>query len=251
MNWLDLGILLFVIIFVIIGIKKGLMTSVLSHFSFGLNCLISFFLSSPIKFIYKLFHLDTAIYNHYYNNLIAVSSDFSTNLIEISQENLKSTVNIALNNGDFNFISKIMFKLFLNNNSLYDTLQSSGLQSRTLAEIISQTYSSFYLSIISFVTSLILVFLVVLLFKFLVNKLRTVGFIKIVDNIMGCFYGLFRCFIIFIIICLILKLLSPFSFMDPIINYINGSLFGKLIYSQINKLIDSVLNFSTISNLIT
>ena len=42
MNWLDLALVLFVIIFIIIGIKKGFMTSVLSNFSFGAIAIAAF-----------------------------------------------------------------------------------------------------------------------------------------------------------------------------------------------------------------
>ena len=47
MNWLDLGIILFIIIFLVIGLKKGFMTSLISNFSFKINALLSFFLCKP------------------------------------------------------------------------------------------------------------------------------------------------------------------------------------------------------------
>ncbi len=246
MNWLDLGIIIFIIILIVIGIRQGLMNSVLSNFSFSVNCLISFFLSRPIKFIFnRVFGVGSAISSHYYDLLIQ-KEGFATNLLEISEENLHSTVNIAINNGDFNFVSKTMFKIFLNKNNLYETLHNSDHVSRTMADIISETYSSFFMTIIAFVTSLVLVFIVVSLFQLLSNKLRTVGSVKVVDSVLGAFYGIFRCFVILVIVCIAIKLLSAFSFMDSVVNYINDSFFGRLIYVQINDFINNYLSFSDI-----
>lgn len=248
MNWLDLGIFLFIVILLIISIKRGFMTSVLSHFSFSINAILSFFLCKPIQLAYNnWFHLGTAISNHYSASLIEKSGNFATNLLSFdNQEALHSFVSATINEGEFNGISKTMFKWFINKRSLYDTLHKSGATSRSLADIISQSYASFFTIIISFITSMILIYLIVLLFRLIVKKCRQVGFVKIVDNVLGVFYGLFKILIIFIIICSIIKLMSPLNFMTPVINYINGSFFGKLIFSQISNFIDNYLSFGDI-----
>ena len=44
MNWLDLALILFISIFLIIGIKKGFMSSFLSSFSFIAVAIGAFFL---------------------------------------------------------------------------------------------------------------------------------------------------------------------------------------------------------------
>lgn len=247
MNWLDLFIVLFIIIFLIISIKHGFMKSLLSHFSFSVNALISFFLYKPIQSFLNFCGLGNAIASHYSTSLIEKSADFAENLISFSSKSeLSSFVSSTIDKGNFNFISKTMFKTCINKSSLYDTLQNSGLESRTLAQIISESYSTFFTTIIAFIISILLIYGIVMLFRLLADKLRQIGFVKVVDGILGVVYGLFRCLIIFIIICFIIKLLSPFEFMTSITNYINGSFFGKLIYSQINNFMDNYLNFSEI-----
>jgi len=151
MNWLDLGIVIFVIIFIVVGIKQGLMTSILSHFSLSLNCMISMFFYKPIAFIFnKLFKLGPAIQNHFFEKLVAKSANLSTNLVTVPKENLKSVVTMAINDGDFGFIQKTMFKTFINKKNLADILQEKGYESRCVAEIISEAYSTFLLQLFHF-----------------------------------------------------------------------------------------------------
>ena len=214
MNWLDLGVIVFIVIFIIIGVKHGLMTSVLSNFSLSVNCLISFFLYKPFAFIYnKLFHIGNIIYNNYYSSLIEKGTNLSVDLLSIPTENVKDTVSLAINESGLSIVPKTMFKIFLKNKKDLTIVLANNHTTRTTAEIISQTFSTFFVTIIAFVTSVILLYLIVWLFKLLATKLRTIGFVKIVDNIFGSFYGIFKCFITLIIICFIIELLSTFSFM--------------------------------------
>ena len=244
MNWLDLGIIVFIIIFIVVGVKHGLMTSVLSNFSLSVNCLISFFLYKPIAFIFnKLFRIGDIIYNNYYTSLIEKGTNLSVDLISIPTENIKDTVSLAINESKLGFIPKTMFKLFLKNKKDLSTILTTNHTSRTTAEIISQTYSTFFVTILAFVTCVILLYIIVWLFKLLANKLRTIGFVKVVDNVFGAFYGVFRCFISLIVICFVIELLSAFAFMNPVINYIDGSFFGRFIYTQINLFTQNFIGF--------
>lgn len=247
MNWLDLGIVLIVGILLFISIKRGLMTSVLSHFSFGTNLLLSFFLCKPIQWLLNACHLGSVISSHYYTSLVEKSGNFAINLLSFdSASTLHNFVGDTINQGGFNGITKTMFKWFLNKKSLYDTLHDSGVSSRSLGQIISESFASFFTIIIAFVISMLLIYGIVLLFRLFVKKLRQIGAIKVIDNILGVFYGLFKCLIIFIGICAVIKLLSPLKFMTGVTSYINGSFFGKLIYSQISNFIDNYLSFSDI-----
>lgn len=243
MNWLDLGILLFVAIFVIIGIKRGFMTSIISNFSFSLNLILSFFLYKPIQSLYfKWF--GGSIATSYASSLIETSSSFGVNLLTIPGGELKGFVSATLDSGSIGGIPRLFYNLFLNNRSLHTKLHESGLASRTLADILGETKATFLTTIIAFVTSFILLYLIIFLFTLLVKKLREIGFVKGVDNLLGALYGLFQAFLSLVIICLILKLMSPFAFMQSVEAYINGSLLGRFIYDPINYFIDNYLNFS-------
>lgn len=247
MNWLDLAIVMFFIAFIIIGVKMGLMNSLLSHFSLGLNVFFSFFLCRPFTYIYNnWFKIGKAIASSYNERLLASSTNFGTNLLDISESELGNFVKTTINSGDMSGIEKFMFKTFINKRTLYDELHASTHTSRTLGDIISTSYSTFFVTIIAFVTSMLILFGLILLFKFLVNKLRTIGFIETVDNTLGALYGLFRAFLIIVALSLIIKIISPFSFMNPVISYINGSFLGRFIYGQINSFFDNFLSFKDI-----
>lgn len=251
MNWLDLAIVLFIIIFLIIGIKKGFMSSILSSFSFIAVAIGAFFLYKPLSsLLNNWFGLENSIFNSYHTKLIEFSPNFDKNLLSVSQEDLHSFVKTTLNCGAIPFIPKIMFYLFLNTKSLYTKLNSSGLENRTLADIISSSYATFFTTLISYTITFILLLLVVLLFKVLIKKLREIGLIRIVDNTLGAFYGIVRALLILVSICFVIKILSPISFMEPITNYISNSFFGKLIYNQITNLLDNFFSYNDLISLI-
>lgn len=250
MNWLDLGLIICALVFIIIGIKRGFMTSLLSSFSLKINAILSFFLYKPISFVFnKLFNLESAIATHYASQLTNASSDFTTNLLEISETELTSFVGNTINKSGLSDFTNKLTNLFLNKPSLYSTLHSSSHTSRTLSDIISTSYASFFLTIISFITSILLLYFIVWILGIVVTKLRTIGLVKFVDNFLGLFYSLFRLLIILIILSLVIKLMSPLSFMSNVINYINSSAIGGFIYGQLNLFIDNFLNFNELINL--
>ncbi len=243
MNWLDLGIIVFALIFIIVGLKRGFMTSLLSNFSFKINAIISFFLCNPIASLYnKIFNLEGAIANHYSSKLLTASPNFAQNLLDIPEAELSGFVKNTINESGLSGFTNSLTNLFTNRHDLYSTLHNSNYTSRTLGEIVSSSYANFFVTIISFITSLILIFFVVWLMKLLVEKLRSVGFVKAVDDILGVFYGIFKCFLFLIVISLVIKLMSPLSFMSAVTNYINSSAIGNFIYGQISSFIDNYLN---------
>lgn len=249
MNWLDLALVLIIGILLFVGIKKGFMTSVLSHFSLTMNAILSFFLCKPFALFYNKIGVYDAIANKYSSNMIDKSADFAKNLLDIPKSNLRDFVENTIDKG-FSGIPNKMFDWFLNKPSLYKELHNSGVKSRTLADIISNTYANFFVNIISFVTSILILYLVVFLISKLIQKLRKNGFVKFVDTTLGAFYGLFKCFLLLIIVCSVIKLISPFSFMTSVTTYIEDSFFGNLIYGQISSFIDNYLGFKDIINAI-
>lgn len=247
MNWIDFGLIIFLLIFVILGLKRGFMTSLLSNFSFKINALLSFFLCRPIAFLFnKFFNLEGNIATIYYSKLTNASVDFSKNLLDVPEAELSGFVKNTINKSGLSDFTNRLTNLFTNKHDLYSILHNSNHESRTLADIISSSYANFFVTIISFIISIILIYFTVWLLTMLVEKLRTIGFVKVVDNILGIGYGLFRCLLFLIVISLIIKLLSPLSFMTNVINYINSSAIGKIIYYQINNFIDNYLNFADI-----
>lgn len=243
MNWLDLGIILFVVIIFAVGIKRGFMKSILSHFSLGINCLISLFLYQPVKWIFTKLGLYGAIASRYANGVLSSTPSLSENLLTLSKSELGSFVKSGINESGLSKLSKLMFRWFLKTDNLYDTLHSSETTSRTLSDIISNTYANFFTTIIAFVTCILLLYFLVFIFKKLADNLRKVGFVKFVDGALGAVYGAFKCLIVAIILCLVIKLLSPLGFMEGVTNYISESFFGKLIYNQVNNLIDTFIQF--------
>lgn len=247
MNWLDLALIIFIIIFIIIGTKKGFMSSFLSSFSFIAVAIGAFFLYKPlISLLNNLFGLEQSIFSSYHQKLINHSADFNVNLLSLKESELRYFVKTTLASGAIPFVPKIMFNIFLNTKSLYSKLHNSTHSSRSLADIVSSTYASFFTTLISYAITFLLLCGIILLFKLLINKLRQIGFVRVVDNTLGAFYGIIRALCILIIICIVLKIISPISFIKPAISYIESSFFGKLIYTQITNLLDNFFSYSDI-----
>ena len=246
MNWLDIGIIIVCLILIIISIKRGFMSSVLSNFNLSTNAFISFFLCKPIKILINHFGGGEAIRAAYYEKLVASNACFETNLIGLAESELPTFVSSTLENSSLTGVSKFMFRRYANTSTLYSTLQESGLETRTLGNIVSESLSKFFITVISFVVALILVFIVLKVIEKLVEKLRKIGAIRVVDGLLGAVYGAFRCLILFTVLCVIIKLMSPLSFMKSVTDYISSSMFGKVIYDQINTFIDRYLNFQQI-----
>ena len=209
MNWLDLGIILVALILIIIGLKKGFMTSMLSNFSFSINAIISFFLCKPVASIYNnWFGLGESIANSYSTRLLSESANFGKNLLEISKDGLHDFVSYTLSESSFSKFTKGILKLFINKPTLYDDLHASEHTSRTLADIVSSSFSTFFVTIIAFVTCVVLLYLIIWLFMLLVKKLRQIGFVKVVDNSLGAVYGAFRFFLVLVGLSFVIKLLT-------------------------------------------
>ena len=164
MNWLDLGLIIFIGIFLIIGIKKGFMSSVLSNFTLGAVAILAFFLCKPISHLLNnWFHLENAICGSYFSKLIAKSSNFDVNLLEVEEEALVPFVKSTLSLGGIPTIPRLMFTWFVANNSLYGKLHGAGIESRTLGQIVSSSYASFFVSLIAFAITFVLIYLIVFL----------------------------------------------------------------------------------------
>ncbi len=246
MNWLDLGIIIVFLILIIISIKRGFMSSVLSNFSLTTNAFISFFLCKPIRLLINHFGAGDAIRGAYLEKITASNARFATNLIELSESELPTFVSTTLEDSNLTGASKFMFRRYANSKSLYATLHDSGLETRTLGDIVSESISKFFITVISFVAALILVYITLKIIERVVEKLRKIGAVKFVDGFLGAAYGAFRCLVVFTVLCIIIKLMSPLSFMSSVTDYISSSMFGKLIYNQINMFIDRYLNFQQI-----
>ena len=120
MNWLDLGILIFALILIIIGAKRGFMTSVINHFSAFINILLSIFLYKPIgNLLEKWFGMSTAITNHYSNKLLESSADFGVNLLTVPQESLHDFVSTTMDASGIKKVPRFFYNIFMNNSSLY------------------------------------------------------------------------------------------------------------------------------------
>ena len=92
MNWLDLGLVLFIGILLFFAIKKGFMTTVISKFSLGINALLSFFLCKPLAALFNLCGMGRAIARSYTTSMLEKSSDFAINLLDLSKEELSPFV---------------------------------------------------------------------------------------------------------------------------------------------------------------
>ena len=188
-NWLDLGIIIVSLVLIIISIKRGFMSSVLSNFNLSTNAFISFLLCKPIRLLLNYFGAGEAIRSSYMDKLVSSNARFATNLIELSESELPSFVSSTIQDSNLTGVSKFMFGRYANTKNLYTALHESGLETRTLGDIVSESLSRFFITVISFVAALILVYIALKIIENVVEKLRKIGAVRFVDGLLGAIYG--------------------------------------------------------------
>lgn len=246
MNWIDLIILIILVVFVAVGFWKGFIFSILSMFSFFINFAISLFLTRPVtNLLNSWFGLESGLTNAFSNKILSMGEGFSTNLVGMTDSEISSHVSKTLESADFPF--KRMFEGMLN----IKADQIADKASLTLNDILSKSLGSFFSLIISFIIIFLLIYLVLWIISLISKKAKQVDGIRIVDRILGVLFGLVKGFLSIAFVFAILSFFSEDGLLKEVFSYINQSAIGSFIYQNVNTLVDTYLNFDTLSKAVS
>lgn len=242
MNWFDAIIIVGVLIFVIFGIKKGFMLSVIDLFSFFVNIIISLFLARPVTSLLQHWGMESSIASSLYNKYAGLGADFTTDLIAYKEHgNITSFVNDAFDNSSLSGFSKKLFNGTINNN-LSEKLAASSNESVTLADIMSKSLAQFITVIVSFLICFILIYIVLLILKAITKKLQQSTLVNTFDKIFGACFGAVKGFLFFVAVFAVLSFFSDNGILGSVIGYINESAIGGWLRSNVNTFMNEYIN---------
>lgn len=238
MNWIDVIIIAILLIFMVFGIKKGFMFSVLDTFGVFVNFVIACFLTGPIRSLLGVMGMETGIANAFATRYSSFGSVFTTNLIEYQNLNGNVTdfVNDAINSSPMNGFSKKLFNGTINNH-LADKLAASaeaGNTSVTLSDIMSKSLAQFFTVVTAFVISFILIYLILLIFRLISKQLQKSKFVNVFDKIFGAGLGILKGFLLCIAIFAVFSFFSDNGLLSGLFSYINQSAIGGWLRTSVN-----------------
>lgn len=243
MNWVDIGIIVILIIFIAIGFWKGLIFSLLSVFSTFVNFCISIFLARPIStLLNNWFGMETAMCNGFMSKFSSASPLFDTNLVGMTKSELSSHITKTLSEG------KVPFKKLLSAMIKISPEQIEAKDSLTLNEILSKSFSAFFSLIIGFIISFAIIYLILWIISLITNKAREVDGIRITDRILGVIFGLVKGFLFITLIFSILSFFNENGALKSVFDYVNESQLGSWIFNVVKGIVDKYLNFNAVIN---
>lgn len=242
MNWFDLVVIIVVLIFTIISIKRGFLLSVLDVFSFFVNLVISLFLAKPMRGLLDLFGMESGIAGKLYTHYSGFGEDFTVDLIEYSKNgNITDFVNDAINTSPMNSFGKKLFNGTINNN-LSEKLASSSNETVSLADIMSKSLAQFITVVSAFLICFILVYVVLIIIKLITKKITQSKFVNTFDKLFGACFGVVKGFLFWVAIFVVLSFFSDNGILSSVIGYINQSAIGGWLRSNVNTFMLEYVN---------
>lgn len=241
MNWVDIGIILILIVFIAIGFGKGLIFSLMSVFSVSINFFISIFLARPVtNVLNSWFGLENSLTKAFMSNFSSTTPLFDTNLVGMSKKEISKHVTQTLSEGD------IPFKKMLSSMLKISPEQIEAKETCSLNQILSKSFSSFFSLIIGFVISFLFIYLVLWIISKITNRAREIDGIRITDRILGVVFGLIKGFLFVALIFSILSFFNEDGSLKSVFDYINESSLGSWIFNVVNGIVDKYLNFNAV-----
>lgn len=241
MNWIDIGIIVILIVFIAIGFWKGLIFSLLSVFSTFVNFCISIFLARPItNLLNNWFGMESSMCKGFMSKFSSATPLFDTNMVGMTKSEISSHISKTLSEG------KVPFKKLLSAMIKISPEQIEAKESCTLNEILSKSFSAFFSLIIGFIISFAIIYLILWIISLLTNKAREIDGIRITDRILGVLFGLIKGFLFVAFLFSILSFFNEDGSLKSVFDYINQSQLGSWIYNVVKTLVDKYLNFGAV-----
>lgn len=242
MNWIDAAIIVILLIFIVFGIKKGFMLSVIDLFSFFVNTIISLFLAKPMRSLLNMFGMENSLASSLYDKYSALGSDFTTDLIEYSKnKNITDFVNDAFKSSSLSEFSKKIFNGAINN-GLSDKLANSTNETVSLADIMSKSLAQFITVVSAFAICFILMYVLLIILKAISKKLNQSKFVNLFDKLFGACFGAVKGFLFVVALFVVLSFFSDNGILGSAINYINQSAIGGWLRSNVNTFMIEYVN---------
>lgn len=234
---LDGFLIVFVLIFVLIGAKRGFIGSVVKFFSGVVRLLLSILLAKPVAtLVSKITTIDEHLFDKYSLSASKISDKFNVNLVGMDSDSLNDFVADALHDAK---IPKLFRGLFQNIFSInIETVNSS--QSVTLADMMGVAIANMIMIVVSFIVVFVLLFLLGFLIKrWSISMSNSTTLFARTNRCMGAVLGLVQTIVIVMLVLFVFVFIEKFGWLDGIVNYIDNSFIVGSLYDFARIIIDT------------
>jgi uncharacterized membrane protein required for colicin V production len=222
-------IIAILLIFVLVGVKKGFIKSVLSFFGSLVALIVAFIFCKQFAGILdNKFDLLAKIAK-YVETALMKNSKFA---IELSAGAIQESLEAANVPG---FMISVIMQLPVVINNTYPA-------GTTVATLVSPVISNYILIIISFIGLFIIFKIVLLILKIFADSIKKIKIIDIVDKLLGLAVGVVEAAVVVYVALTVISLFP--SFMSKPMEGINSSKIGKYLYESdiLGKALEMVID---------
>lgn len=237
---LDAVIVLLLLLFVFVGARRGFIGSLAKLLGGFIKLILSIILAKPLASLVSRTCVGEQMFERCVLRFAGISEKFNVNLVGMPESELQVFVSDALSDAK---IPKMFRGFFQNIFSLTPEVIATK-NSVTIAELMGVTVSNIILVIGSFLFLIIFFWLFsVLIKRWSKRNVKSGTIFAKTNKWLGAVFGFVKAVLILIFGFIILSVLSNFSFMDNIIDYVNNSIVSKFIFKLSTNLLETSFNF--------
>lgn len=216
--WVDIAILGIILLFAIVGLLKGFMKTLLSFAGAVLAIILSYFLTKPVVAALAGSNIESFVSEKVLSVLSGIGGMMTTEIpsYEVLVEQLSASVPVYVAESLANSISEYI----------------GTAADQTLAELLTPGLTNILLNIIVFIVLFIAFMIVFAILKSIAKAFKSIKLIDFIDKVLGFALGavLGVAFVYFVL--LIFTFLTGMEGITPIIDSINASKIGSVMYNQ-------------------
>jgi uncharacterized membrane protein required for colicin V production len=230
MTYIDLGILLVILIYSIIGFKKGLLSSIAGFISFLGALTAAYFLGNQVKLLLEGFGIHTNIQSFLENEVFINNSIFQTTL---TNDNFVESVQGGL------------IAIGLPNEVASPLIMFVDSLNQPLGNALAQGLTNLSMIIFSFIGVYLLVRIVLqIIMSVLVRLVKRSKVTSNLDSLLGFFFGLTKGFVF---VFIVIAMMTALSFINGGVNEFlvsqlklstDDQTIGKIVYFWVIRLLE-------------
>lgn len=229
----DVAIVAAIVIFAIIGLKKGLIKSVLSIFSWGVCLLIAIFTAKYVAgWINGIYNFSNLIGNGISKNLIKMNEFFAQS-VNVYEATGKDSLIAAIPNNINKALAQLIKVVFNNTDVNMASTDSIG-------SIVGASLGHVCMVIIAGILVFVILKIVIALLTKLFNNLERIKVIGGLNKILGLILGALKAALIILIVNIVLVGLSLVPAVNKVITPViqDNTKIEKFVYNQTDKLFE-------------
>ena len=240
MFWiLDVGVILVFILAILIGARRGLIGSIAKILGGFIRLVLSIVLAKPVVKLISLTKIDERLFDNISSRCAGISEKFNVNLVGMDEQSLNTFVVDALSDAK---VPKLFRGFFINLFSISPESLATK-ESVNLSELMGVAIGNIILLIISFVSLLLILWLITkLIIKLSRRSTKSNTIFAKTNKWLGGVFGFIKAILVVFVVFVCISFFSDFAFMETVISFINSTHVCKFLYRISEALINSSFN---------